>query len=140
MKKRKVIVIIIKSTSCYTCAVERCNDASRHRYVFPAMSSAGSCHPAEHPPGIGRGAVRPPFLIHRKYGPKPLSSNRPNTADRSRCGPNRRPAKTRVRRTTRTPPSGPDRTVSEKKPFGRGDTAAHRRGQLAGIKRPHFGT
>jgi len=72
-----------------------------------AKPSAGSFRPAEHPPGIGRGAVRPPFLIFITYGAKPLVSNRPNTADRSRRGPNRRPAKARVRHTTRTLPSRP---------------------------------
>jgi len=37
-----------------------CNDAPRmHR--FPGRIIAGSCRPAEHPPGRGKGAVRPHF-------------------------------------------------------------------------------
>jgi len=46
-----------------------CNDAPRappEMHRFPGMRSAGSCRPAEYPPGRGRGAVRPHFLKQPK--------------------------------------------------------------------------
>ncbi|EFN72279.1 hypothetical protein EAG_14252 [Camponotus floridanus] len=100
------------------------------------MRSAGSCRPAEHPPDIGRGAVRPHFLNDFNSFGKRAEYRRvlPTCSD---------PATGENPRSARTPnPSerATDRTAFCN-PFGRGNNAARRRGQLAGTKRTGtFGT
>jgi len=137
--KESCIQTLIKCYAGFKISSETCNDAFRCIVTIPGIAPAGSCRPAEHPLGIGRDAVRPlfqSFLTRPEAVKIQIGRISPIVADVARTAARRNPAFGAQPEPLRASLTAP---FSEKS-FGRGDTAARRRGQLAGIKRPHFGT